>query len=142
MIAVFVIAGVVYVYLTDRNNQQIATKAPSVPEEQALPKPVAPNPNAPEGVAIETLVSPVKAGENSSVNIRTNAGSACTILVTYNNVPAKDSGLAPQNSNPYGFVQWTWTVDPAAPVGTWPVKITCVFNGRSGVVDGNLQITH
>lgn len=143
MAVIFVIVGLVYVFVVGRDSgKPQAAKPPAAQTtEPSILKPVKPAANAPEGVAVESLLSPVKAGENTSINIRTNAGSACTIAVTYNNLPAKDSGLAPKIANDYGFTDWTWTVDPAAPAGTWPVKVTCVYNGKSGVVIGNLEVT-
>jgi hypothetical protein len=93
-----------------------------------------------EQAALQALTSPVKAGQNSSVNVKTNATSTCTINVSYNNVASKDSGLTPKVADAYGNVSWSWTVDPTAPVGSWPVKVTCVYRGRSAVVIGNLQV--
>ena len=104
-------------------------------------KPVKPADNAPEGAAVESLTSPVKAGENVSISVRALPDSTCTIEVTYNNVPAKDSGLIAKKTNEYGFTDWTWTVPVNTPAGTWPVKVTCSYNGKTGVVIGNLQVT-
>jgi len=142
MMMVFAAAGTVYVFIIDRDSKNTSPAIYNVPAEQSpLPKAVAPSPNAPEGVAIETLVSPVAAGDNSTVSARTNAGSSCTISVTYNGIAATDSGLAPQKADAYGSIQWSWTIPSSTPPGNWPIKIICVYNGRSGVVDGSLQVT-
>jgi hypothetical protein len=143
MISVFLVAGVGYVLIADRSTAKPQTKF-SIPRSASEPnilKPVAPAANAQEGVAIETFVSPVKAGDNSSISVRTNAGSTCTILVTYNGVASKDSGLGPKTADAYGFATWAWTVDSTAPAGTWPVKVTCVYHDKTGVAIGNLQVT-
>ena len=144
MLVLFVIAGLVYVYITGRSGEPTkAVKSTAKTSQPDVIKPVAPAANAPEGVAIESFTTPVKSGENTSMSIRTNAGSVCTILVTYaNGVVSKDSGLAPKTADVYGFVTWTWTVDSSVPVGVWPVKATCNYHDRSGVVIGNLEVTN
>jgi hypothetical protein len=137
-------AAVGYLYFMGNSTDTKADQAPiAPPPETGLPKPTKPAPNAPEQASIEVLTSPVPVGSNASASVKTNAGSTCSISVTYNNVPSKDSGLVPRNSDDYGNVTWSWTVDKTAPVGTWPVKITCVYNisKKSAVVVGNLQVT-
>ena len=100
-----------------------------------------PGSNSPEGVAIESLTSPVNAGSNASASVITNAGSMCAIEVNYDGVQSSDSGLTSKLANSYGNVVWSWTVGNSVPIGNWPVKITCTYNGRSAVVDGSIQIT-
>ena len=144
MVLIFIIAAVAYVYFsggqTTQNKAAQQVKKTTTPD---ILKPVAPSPNAPEGVAIESFTTPVKAGDNTSISIRSNAGSTCTIEVTYNNdIKSHDSGLVSKKTDIYGFITWTWTVEPTVPAGTYPVKVTCVYNGKSGVVIGNLEVTH
>jgi hypothetical protein len=67
-------------------------------------------------------------------------GSKCTISVAYSDVPSKDSGLTPRTADNYGVVTWAWTVEPAAAVGTWPVKVTCALGTKSAFVQGDLQV--
>jgi hypothetical protein len=143
MLVVFLIAGVAYVYFSGQNPYEPpkAEKTTAPVEAQAFPKPKKPSPNAKEGVAVNALISPVSRGMNTSITIQTNATSKCTIKAEYNGVASRDSGLIPKIANDFGIVTWTWTVDKTAPVGTWPVTVTCVYNGRSGVVIGNLEVT-
>ncbi|HET6864009.1 MAG TPA: hypothetical protein VFH37_02325 [Candidatus Saccharimonadales bacterium] len=142
LVVLFAIAGVVYVYVSGRQSAPPAKPAPKKAVDLGLPKPQQPAANAAEGVAKETLISPVKAGQNTSFSVRTNPTSTCSIVVTYSGgAVAHDSGLANKKADPYGFVTWTWTVDPAVTPGTYPVTVTCVYNGRSGVVVDNLQVT-
>ncbi len=129
-----------YVFYSDRTGAKPATsnaltsyKAPS------LPKPSSPNPNAAEGAAVDAIDSPVSVGQNTSITIQTNRGSTCTISVTYNGVASKDSGLGPKKADDYGTITWSWTVDKTAAIGTWPVKVTCAYNGRTAFVQGDLQ---
>jgi hypothetical protein len=142
MLAIFLVGGTAYVFVADQAPaKQPAKPAASSESEPSILKPVAPAANAPEGVAIESLTSPVKAGDNSSLTVRTNAGSTCTISVTYNGIASKDSGLVSKPSDAYGFVTWAWSVPAATPIGTWPVNVTCAFHSKTGVVIGNLQVT-
>jgi hypothetical protein len=139
LIGLFVAAGTAYVLISGRSTSQPAVSDVQI-KPPTLPKPSQPSPKAPESAAVEALTSPVSAGANSSVSVKTNAGSSCTISVTYNDVPSKDSGLTPKVADAYGTVTWTWTVDKSAAIGTWPVKVTCAYNGRSAVVIANLQV--
>ncbi len=77
---------------------------------------------------------------NASIIIRTNAGSKCVIAVVYDKTASSDSGLGSKTADEYGIASWTWTVESSVPIGKWPVKVTCVYNGRSAVVQGNLQV--
>lgn len=135
--------GVVYTFLADRGGSKPVVKTASVAAEtiSSVPKPTPPAANAPEGVAIDSLLAPVKAGSNVMLTARTNAGSNCTITAVYAGVPGKDSGLVPKTADAYGIVSWSWTVGPAVPAGSWPVTVTCVYHGRSGVAQTSLQVT-
>lgn len=142
LLVLFMGAGVAYVYYTGGHPKpaQNATPPKPVTDVNPLPKPVLPGPNAAEGVAVEFITSPVAPGANATINVHTNATSTCTIAVTYNNKPSKDSGLIAKKADAYGNISWTWTIDPAAPVGKWPATVTCVYNKKSGVAIGYVQV--
>jgi hypothetical protein len=142
LLVLFVGGGIAYVFISDEYGAKHAPQpAPAAPAPAASSiKPKQPSPDAREGAAVESLTSPVSAGSNANIIVRTNAGSACTISVTYNGKASTDSGLAQATADAYGNVSWTWTVDATAPVGKWPVKVTCVYHGRSGVVQGDLEV--
>lgn len=144
MVVLCGIAGVGYVLLSGKSPAKSASsdQMPTAPApDSGLPKPIKPAANAPEQAAIEELESPVAIGSNTSMTVKTNPDSTCTISVSYNGVEAKDSGLTPKPSDVYGNVTWAWTINKTTPAGTWPVKVTCVYNKRSAVVIGDLQIT-
>jgi hypothetical protein len=144
LMILFMGGGIAYIKFYGPSSNAKANQSPiDTTPDLALPKPPKISPNAPESAALESITSPVKAGENTAISVKTNPDSVCTINVTYNNVPAKDSGLTPKPSGVYGNVTWSWTVDKSAPAGKWPVKVTCVYtkNKKSGVVIGDLQIT-
>ncbi|HVU59846.1 MAG TPA: hypothetical protein VHC98_03335 [Candidatus Saccharimonadales bacterium] len=138
-----VVAGVLYVYLTDRSSA-VRNQPQSMPvadsENAGVVKPVQPPLDAAEGVAIEVLTSPVAAGSVASLTARTNPGSTCTITATYNGAPSHAAGLDEQQADAYGTVSWTWTVDMSAPAGRWPVQVTCTYHGRAAVVRGDLAV--
>jgi hypothetical protein len=142
LIVVFLIGGAAYSLLTSQEDvPETPVKTSSASEEApAELKPHKPAPNAPESVAIYLSTEEVKAGSNTGLTVRTNPGSTCTISVIYNGVPSRDSGLANKTADAYGVVTWTWTVESNVPAGSWPVKVTCVYNGRSGVAQANLPV--
>lgn len=142
LLALFVGGAVVYVKLTgEASDEQLAQQEPPPDvEEQKLPDPQKPDPDAPVGASVQSLITPVKAGQNTSMTVRTNAGSKCSIEVKYGEVAGEDSGLVAKIADNYGIVTWSWTVDEAATVGTWPVKVTCKFNKKSAYVEGTLKI--
>ena len=141
MLIIAVGGGVAYVYFSgDEPKPSAAQQNSSQDSTYSMPKPSKPSPNAQIGASIQSLNTPAKAGTNSSVTVKTLAGADCTISVTYNNVPSKDSGLIARRANDFGIVTWSWTVDVSAPAGKWPVKVTCTYNNRSAVVIGDLQV--
>jgi hypothetical protein len=143
LLVIFGGAGVAYVLFTGKDTAS-SSEAPQVntAPDIGLPKPHKPSPNAPESAGIEAFTTPVKAGENSSISVKTLPLSNCIISVIYKDVPSKDSGLAPKTADDYGSVTWSWTVDKSAPVGKWPVKVTCTYNKKSAVVIGDLVVTN
>jgi hypothetical protein len=143
LLAITVGAGVAYVLFTGKDiSSDSETSQPDTTPDIGLPKPHQPSPNAPESAGIEAFNTPVKAGENSSLSVKTLPSSNCVITVTYKDVPSKDSGLAPKTADDYGNVSWSWTVDKTAPAGKWPVKVTCMYNKKSAVVIGDLVVTN
>jgi hypothetical protein len=141
LLIIFIGGGVAYLLLAGNDAPPQPTTPPAnVAPQTNLPKPHKPAPNAPVGVSIQSLITPVAPGENSTVTIKTLSSAACTITVTYNNVASKDSGLIPKVADDYGIASWSWTVDKTAPAGKWPVKVTCEYNKKSGMAIGDLEI--
>ena len=133
--------GAAYTYFAGPDASQIATQTvPTVDASEALGKPLKPAEDAKESASVQTLTSPVTPGSNSSIIIKTNAGSKCTITIVYGTTPSKDSGLSPKTADEYGNVSWAWTVESTVPLGTWPVTATCIYHTRSAVVRGDLVV--
>ena len=104
------------------------TSRPKIPDTATL------------GASVQSITSPVVPGSNSSIMIKTNPEANCTISVIYDKTPSTDSGLAPKKADEYGLVEWTWTVPANAPLGNWPVKVTCANKKNSAVVENDLRV--
>lgn len=109
-----------------------------LPDPFATPKKKAPD--AVVGVAVQMITSPLVPGSNAMINIKTNNDAKCKITVVYNKVPSTDSGLSDKVADEFGVVSWTWTVEPTAPLGSWPVTVTCANEKKSGVVVTDLNL--
>lgn len=96
--------------------------------------------NVPQSASVQLLTSPVVPGSNASITIKTNPGSICTISVVYDKTTSTDSGLIAKKANDFGVVTWAWTVEPAVPIGKWPVKVTCELDKKMAVVIGDLVV--
>lgn len=131
-------------YIWYMGQQAVPSESGSVSAEEApvnpTPKRVQPAANAPASAAIQMLSSPVAPGSNASIDVKTNPGAKCTILVLYDKVASKDSGLNQKVADEYGLVSWTWTVEQTVPLGKWPVKVTCAHNKLSAVVQDDIVI--
>jgi hypothetical protein len=140
---VFAGVGVVYVLYTGQSSSdaKAAPLPPSPPPGAAIPKPHKPGANTPESAGIQSLFTPVKIGQNTSMAVRTLPNSVCTISFIYINTPSKDSGLVQKNADDYGNVTWAWTISGDVPVGKWPAKVTCTYNKKSAVVIGDVEVT-
>jgi len=135
----FMGAGLAYAWYTSRQNNVVITEAPKpVPKKTSTPPKVADN--TPVGVSVTILTSPIKAGSNASITIKTKPLAACSIKVEYDKKPSTDGGLVPKSADEYGVATWAWTVESGRPAGKWPVDITCARDGKSGYVRGDLVI--
>ncbi len=141
MLLIFVVAGVFYVWYNGNHGNTQPDNAPKPAETEAKAKPPKVDPNAPVGVAVQSIDSPIKAGTNASIQILTKPQSTCTIEVTdKNKVATKDSGLKAKKADDYGQATWTWTVASNTPIGTGAVKVTCVNGKKSGMVIADLEV--
>lgn len=142
LIMIILGGGLAYTWYVGQNSNvddaSIATPVDSAPTPVAKPTKLAANANV--GASVQTLTSPVAPGANASISVKTNPGSKCTIEVVYDGTASADSGLSPKDADEYGVVSWTWTVDASAPLGVWPVEVTCVYGDKSAVVKGDLVV--
>lgn len=141
LLAIFIIAGIAYVYLGDRPTAQ-SPSLKTVAINKYTPITPAPDPgvNATVGVAEEAFDSPAAPGANTSIIINSTAGATCSISVTYNGKKSTDPALAPKIVDPYGNVTWSWTIPPKTPFGSYPVVVTCRLGSHWATYDDNLVI--
>ena len=133
--------GVAYTWWTGKH----AKVAPAVESAVTQPErpffePTAPDPKANVGVAVQVLTSPLTPGSNASMSVHTYPQAKCSISVEYNEVAAVDTGLHDKTADEYGLAMWSWSVPNNAPLGTWPVWVTCAHHGLSGQVRGDLVV--
>jgi hypothetical protein len=134
-------AGAVYTWYIDGQpvkKPKVVTSAYQL--TSPLPRAIKPAANARVGASVETLTSPVAPGDNAAITVRTLATATCKISVVYKSIASTDSGLVQKTADEYGTVSWTWTVGKTVPTGTWPVNVTCAYNGRTGYVRGDLIV--
>lgn len=146
LIVVFTLFGFGYSLWTNQAADPNSAKTDAAADKalSAKPfvaKPTKPAANAPVGVAVYLESLSVKAGTNTSATARTVAGASCTVVFEYSGVSSHDSGLVAKKADDYGTVNWTWTIDPSVPAGSWPVRVTCAYNGRSGVGQAKIDVT-
>jgi hypothetical protein len=134
--------GVAYTWYNGQNStvDTAAIATPVEPKPAPVIKPIKPAADANVSASVQSLTSPVKPGSNASVNVKTLAGAKCDIIVEYNKIKSKDSGLITKNADDFGIVAWAWTVESSVPYGKWPVKITCSRNDKSAVVQADLIV--
>lgn len=140
LLVLFVGGGAAYTWYMGRTSVADTSAGDPVVEVAPVIKHVQPAANVSESASVQMLTSPVVPGSNASVTVRTNPGSQCTIIVEYNKVASKDSGLSLKTADEFGMVTWTWTVEASVPLGKWPVKVTCVNDKKSAFVQGDLVV--
>ena len=63
----------------------------------------------------------VQRGRTATLQARTPPRTTCAIDIGYASAP----NLDPASSGVTGSVSWSWRVSRSAPVGTWPIRVTC-----------------
>lgn len=141
-LVVLIAAGIGYTWYmgqnASQNSQAFQTPGEAVVGPRVVPS--VPDPTAKVGASIQSLTTPVVPGSNASVMIRTNPGATCVISVEYDKIPSKDSGLIQKTADEFGMVEWAWTVEETAPLGKWPVTMTCANQKNSAMTRGDLEV--
>lgn len=143
---VFLAAGFGYAWYAAKSRPEpvAVAKLPDTAKPTKTPAKI--DENAPVGVSVQMLTSPITPGANAAMSIKTRPHAACSIKVTYGDKASAqaqtstDAGLVPKTADEFGVVNWTWTVEVSRPIGTWPVDVVCAYNKQSGVVRGDLQL--
>lgn len=137
--AFLMVSGVIYTWYMSQQPRTLTPEATESPSAPTIVKPKV-DPNTPVGVSVQSITSPVPPGSNAGITIRTKPEATCTISIIYDKTAAKDSGLAAKKADEFGVNSWTWTVDPAAPVGKWPVVVSCERDKKVGVVKSTIEV--
>ena len=131
-----IVAGILYTYLA-HDPAPIDSPTPTTNYTGASlfqPKPA--NPKSPAHASVQSMSSPVKAGEAVSLSVRTNAGATCAVKLD-----RAVGGVIPDAvADVYGIVMWSWQTTPKTQVGTVGVTVTCNFNDKSAVVQTAFEI--
>lgn len=143
LVMALVIAGFVYAWYYAKTHP---VKEGEVP--QSKPKPISNSkpakevsPDTPVGVAIESLTSPVKAGDNASLSVKTLPTATCNLRLTYKDgTVSKDAGLSPKVSDDFGIAAWTWTIEPTRSAGMATIEATCIHGKMSGYNKGEIVV--
>lgn len=85
-------------------------------------------------VGLVSLTSPVKAGDDASITVRTAPAARCHITVHYKSGLSKAKGLGPKLADMQGQVNWTWRVGSRTTPGRWPIVVACSQAGREGTL--------
>lgn len=141
LLVLLVGGGLAYTYFYGPESTPKSVAPPPAKPVVRERQPPKPSPNTAASASVQSLTSPVPAGENASLSVRTVATSKCNVQVAYAGVKSADSGLAPKVADEYGIVTWTWTVDAGAPAGSWPVNVTCAYMDKTAEVVGALEVT-
>ncbi len=143
LLVLMVGGGIAYIWYIGQDDSDVVAKElpiTSQKEKDLLSQPSEPSPTSRVGVSVQTSTAQVLPGTNASITIRTLPTALCSISVMYNNVASKDSGLVPHTADIYGTTSWTWTVDQNAPLGKWPITVTCEFNKKSAMVKADIEV--
>jgi len=142
LLALTFVGSSAYVYYIDLHNKPAVATATVDTSKQLHPiVAVKQDPNAPVGVAIEVISSPIPRGGEALASVKSYPNATCVIKVMYNNVASTETGLESKVADDFGVVSWSWNVSGAVPIGSWPVDITCAHHSKSGYVQGSILIT-
>ena len=139
LIVLMIVGGVLYTWYAGEQPRPVDPPARTSPRAPVIKKPVI-DPTTPVGVSVQSLTSPITPGSNAAISVRTKSGATCSIKVEYNNVASTDSGLKSKAADEFGVAGWTWTVETTAPLGKWPVEVSCERDKKAGIVRAYLEI--
>lgn len=141
LLVLLVGAALLFVWLGQAGVQPQAAEDPQAKAQLQSEDPTRRlDPEAPVGVSVQSISSPVEPGNNVLIIAQTRPEATCTITVEYDDVEATDSGLHEKTADVYGSIQWTWAVPANTPEGAWPVTIYCTYNEKSGMVIKDLVV--
>lgn len=102
---------------------------------------VAKTQDEPLSVSIQSLTTPAPQESITNMTVKTAPTADCTIKAVYAGVASTDSGLVAKTADGTGDVSWTWMIEESAPLGTWPVTVTCTHDGQSATAHGSIVVS-
>jgi hypothetical protein len=109
----------------------ILPASPPAPETPPAPAPTAtptatprPSPTAAAATAAVTIPGgslSARRVQRVTLVARATPGAECSIDIGYQGAPRLDPAAADRT----GVVSWTWRVGAQAPLGTWPITVSC-----------------
>ena len=88
-------------------------------------------PTSPLSLQIVSVTSPIAAGANATLSVKTEPGANCTITVYYKSGPSSATGLTPKTTDSNGNVSWTWEVGSNTTPGSWRIVVTASLGGQT-----------
>lgn len=85
-------------------------------------------------ISVLNLSSPISAGGNASLTIKSAPGANCTITVYYKSGPSEAAGLGPQTANQNGEATWRWKVGSRTTAGVWSISVSCSSGEKSSSI--------
>jgi hypothetical protein len=78
------------------------------------------------GIKLERLTSPITAGADATLTVRTSRATTCSISVYYKSGPSQAGGLYPKRG---ARISWIWKVGTRTTPGSSPIIVSC---GKAG----------
>jgi hypothetical protein len=119
------------------SQKQASPRAPPTAVPTAAQAIVAP---AQLSLEVLSLTSPVSAGSNASIRVKTLPGANCTITVHYKSGPSSAAGLEPKAADANGEVSWRWKVGSRTSPGNWRIVVTASHDGKTVAQDTTFTV--
>ena len=123
MAAVVVVALGAVVVLALRTPGSDAEAEPGV---RASPVASTVVPERTRSITLQSLTSPVKAGDDARLRLVVGASSRCDIeYISPAGTASNARGLVPRTANAQGNIDWTWTIGSSTQPGQGTVQVDC-----------------
>ena len=92
-------------------------------------------------VELVSLTSPVRAGEDANLAVKTLPGAECSIRVRYQSGWSTAAGLYSKQADEEGNVSWTWVVETHTAPGTWLIYIITTLDSETAKLEIPLTVS-
>ncbi len=90
-------------------------------------------------VRVVSVISPVRAGSQATLTVKTSPGAQCTPSVQGRS-GATVKVFPKRVADAHGMATWTWQVPVETAAGPWPVTITCVSSSPNGTIRSEASV--